>query len=301
MLVVVHPPGEPEVPAVEGRGSFAIRDRESDVVQWHDVMIALPYGQRIGTRSSRMLLAGLAAILIVGCSSGDDDNGGRVDRARPCDLYLRDQGVSVRMAGKGALRTCNSWLASRAEGGGSWSRAAGADADSGFERVCVVFRGDTAAGLYSTAKPGSVGRAEDVCTSLAGRGWKELNPPRTASSAPDSSGEAEASWFAPVRCAEGRCRQEGKAVAQPPEGAQCGEGLWTYIGISSDGQAGVYECLIEPDPGSPVACDSFNERCTQAGHRVRTPEAGEDCGSGDRSWDEVAGDAATRVYRCGRG
>src|ERR671923_111649 len=243
-------------------------------------MIPVPYGPRIGTRSSRILLAALAAILIAGCSSDDDDDGSRVDRARPCDLYLRDQGVSVRMAGEGAKRTCNSWLASRAEGGGSWSRAAGA-------------------GLYSTAKPGSVGRAEDVCSSLAGQGWKGLNPPRSASSAPDSNGEPEASWFAPVRCAEGRCRQEGKAVAQPPEGAQCGEGLWTYVGISSDGQAGVYECLIEPDPDSPVTCDSFNERCTQAGHRVRTPEAGEDCGPGDRSWDEVAGDDATRVYRCG--
>jgi hypothetical protein len=248
-----------------------------------------------------MLLAALAATLVVGCSSDDDDGASRVDRPRPCNLYLGDQGVSVRMAGKGAERTCNSWLASRAEGGGSWSRAAGAGADSGFERVCVVFRGDTAAGLYSTAKPGSVAWAEDFCTSLTGRGWEELNPPRTPSSAPDSNGEPEPSWFAPVRCAEGRCRQEGRSVAQPPEGAACGEGMWTYVGISSDGQAGVYECLVEADPGSPVTCDSFNERCTQAGHSVRTPEAGAACGSGGRRWDEVAGNGSTRIYSCERG
>ena len=245
-----------------------------------------------------MLLAALAATLIVGCASDSDEDGSRVDRARPCDLYLHDQGVSVRLAGRGAERTCNSWLASRADGGGSWSRAAGADSDSGFERVCVVFRGDTAAGLYSTAKPGSVARAEDVCTSLAGRGWEELNPPRNVSSTTDSEAQAEASWFAPVRCAEGRCFQGGHGVAQPPEGAKCGEGAWTYIGISSDGQAGVYECLTEPDPGSRVTCDSFNERCTQAGHRVRPPETGDDCGSGGKRWDEVAVAGSSRVYGC---
>jgi hypothetical protein len=248
-----------------------------------------------------MLVVALAGVMIVGCSSNDDDNGSRVDRPRACNLYLRDQGVSVRMAGKGAERTCNSWLASRAEVAGTWSRSAGAEAGSGFERVCVVFRGDTAAGLYSSARPGSVGRAEGVCASLREQGWKELNPPRTASSSPDSNGQPEASWFAPVRCAEGHCRQEGKQVAQPPEGATCGEGLWTYVGISADGQAGVYECLIEPEPGSAVTCDSYNERCRQAGHLVRPPEAGEDCGSGDRTWEEAAGNAATSVYRCGRG
>jgi hypothetical protein len=224
-----------------------------------------------------------------------DDDDGRVDRARPCDLYLRDQGVSVRMAGGGAERACTAWVAAR---GAGWSRTAGADADSGYERVCVVFRGSTAAGLYSTAQPGSVTRAEHVCTRLKGDGWKELNQPRTASTSTDSSGEPEPSWFAPVRCAEGRCTQEGTAVAQPPESATCGDGLWTYIGISGDGQAGVYECLTNADPGSPVSCDSFNERCTQAGHRVRTPEAGTDCGSSGRRWEEIAESDAAKTYRC---
>jgi hypothetical protein len=227
--------------------------------------------------------------------SDDDDNGSRVDRARACDLYLRDQGVSVRMAGQTAERTCTAWVAGPGEG---WSRTAGADADSGYERVCVVFRGTTAAGLYSTAQPGSVTRAEHVCTRLTGEGWNELNPPRTASTSTDTSGEPEPSWFAPVRCAEGRCTQKGKPVAQPPEGTPCGEGRWTYVGVSSDGQAGVYDCLTDPDPAEPVTCDSFNERCTQAGHRVRTPEAGTHCGKSDRRWDEVAGSDATRTYRC---
>jgi hypothetical protein len=250
-----------------------------------------------------MLMAiAVAATLVAGCTSDDDEEDeGRVDRARPCDLFLREQGVSVRMAGQGAGRTCTSWLASRAEGGGTWSRTAGGDADSGFERVCVIFRGDTAAALYSTAKPGSVERAEDVCTGLASRGWKELNPPRTVSSAPDSDAQPEASWFAAVRCAEGRCVQRGKGVAQPREGAECGEGHWTHVGISSDGQAGVYRCLTEAESDSWVTCDSYNERCTQAGHAVRTPEPGGACGSGGRRWEEVAGDEATRVYRCGSG
>jgi hypothetical protein len=239
----------------------------------------------------------LVATLVGGCMSDDDDDG-RVDRAGSCDLYIRDQGVSVRMAGRGAERTCSSWLAGRPEAGESWSRAAGGDADSGFERVCVVFRGGTAAGLYSTAQLGSLDKAEDVCTTLTGEGWKELNPPQNASSSPDSNGAPEASWFAPVRCAEGRCAQRGKAVAPPWEGSECGEGLWTYVGISSDGQYGVYRCLTEPDPDSPVTCDSFNERCTQSGHAVRNPEPGRRCGSGDRRWKESTGDAA-RIYRCG--
>jgi hypothetical protein len=167
--------------------------------------MSVPYGPRIGTRSSRLLPAtALAASPLVGCES-DDDNGRPVERARPCDLFLPDQGVSVRTASEGAERTCTSWLASRAEGRGTWSGAAGADADSGLERVCVVFRGHTA--------------------------------------------------------------------------------------------AGVYRCLTEPEPGSPVTCDSYNERCTQAGHAVRTPDVGAGCCSGDRRWQEVTGDDASRVYR----
>jgi hypothetical protein len=250
-------------------------------------------------------LPAVALALVVmpagGCMSDDDENGPEVDRAGPCDLYVRDQGVSVRMAGKGAGRTCTSWLAGGSEGGESWSRTAGGDADSAFERVCVVFRGDTAAALYATAQPGSPNKAKDVCTGLASEGWRELNPPRNVSSSPDSDAEPEASWFAPVRCAEGRCAQRGKAVAQPPEGAECGEGLWTYVGISGDGQAGVYECLTDPRPDSRVTCDSFNERCIQAGHPVRSPEAGDDCGKPGRRWDELAGDDATRIYRCTSG
>jgi hypothetical protein len=296
VLVVVDSPRQAEMLRVERGRALAVGDRQGDVIQRHTMMIAVPYGQ--GMR--RWVAIALAAFVVVGCSS-DDDDGRRADPAQSCDLYLSDQGVSARLAGEGAGRTCTSWLAGRAEGGGSWSRAAGADADSGFERVCVVYRGDTAAGLYSTAGPGSLGRAEDVCSRLADRGWEALSPPRTASSEPDSNAEPEASWFAAVRCAEGRCFQRGGEVAQPPEGAECGEGRWTYIGVSSDGQAGVYECLTEPDSDSPVTCDSYNERCSQAGHRVRAPETGGDCGAPDNRWDEAAGDDATRVYTCGRG
>jgi hypothetical protein len=242
-----------------------------------------------------LLTLALGATLLAGCMSDDDDNGSQVERAQPCDLYLRDQGVSVRMAGRGAERTCTAWLARRGE---TWSRTAGADEDSGYERVCVVYRGDAAAGLYSTAQPGSLTKAEDVCTSLTREGWEELNPPRTASTTTDSNGQPEASWFAPVLCAEGRCTQRGKEVVQPAEGSTCGEGMWTYVGISSDGQAGVFECLTEPDPDSQVTCDSFNERCTQAGHPVRAPETGAACGGSARRWEELPQGGSTRLYRC---
>jgi hypothetical protein len=56
------------------------------------------------------------------------------------------------------------WLADR-----GWSRGAGGDADTSFERVCVVFRSDTGAALYATGKRGSLREAEGVCDSARRR------------------------------------------------------------------------------------------------------------------------------------
>jgi hypothetical protein len=235
--------------------------------------------------------AAVVALLLVGCSSEDDAL--EVDRSRSCDLYLRDQGVSVRFAGAGSRRACTEWLARRA---GPWSRGAGSDADTSFERVCVVFRSSTGAALYATGKPGSYGEAEGVCDTLEGEGWNDLNPPKTETSRREPV--PEPSRFEPVRCAEGRCFQGDTEVAQPSEGGDCGEGAWTYVGVSRDGLAGVYRCLTDPDPGSPVTCDSFGERCTQGRWAVRQPEPGAACGAGDRRWEEVPTSDAATVYRC---
>jgi hypothetical protein len=232
----------------------------------------------------------LAVLAILAACSSDDD-GPEVDRARSCHVYMRDQGVSVRLAGARAGAVCREWLADR-----GWSRGAGGDADTSFERVCVVFHSDTGAALYATGKRGSLRAAEGVCDSLVGEGWSELKPPRTETSGRESA--PEPSRFDPVRCAEGRCLQRGTEVAGPAEGADCGEGVWTYVGISRDGQAGVYQCLTDPDPRTAVTCDSYVERCTQRGWAVRQPESGAACGSGGRRWEAATTSDAARVYRC---
>jgi hypothetical protein len=230
----------------------------------------------------------LCVILLAGCDSGDDEPE-TVQRGSSCDLYLTDQGVSVRFAGERAARVCDEWLADR---DGSWSRAAGAAADSSFERVCVVFREGTGAALYATGEPGSYRAAAATCSGLAGDGWSRLNPPT------GQRARSEPSRFQPVRCAEGRCSQEGKDVAQPAEGDECGEGWWTYVGISSDGQAGVYRCLTDPKPGARVVCDSYNERCRQRSYAVRHPEPGAACGPEGMEWAEADTLGSQRVYRC---
>jgi hypothetical protein len=236
----------------------------------------------------RLLALWAVAVLVSGCDSGEDD-AASVERPRSCDLYLREQGVSVRLAGDRAGSECAQWVADRDR---PWSRAAGGDADSSFERVCVVFREGTGAALYATGKPGSHAEAVGICSALAGEGWSKLNPPdpRRATSEP--------SRFQPVRCAEGRCIQGGREVAQPSEGDECGEGSWTYVGISRDGQAGVYQCLTAPQSDSTVVCDSFNERCRQGRFAVRQPEPGSACGENGMRWEESGSGGSNRVYRC---
>lgn len=236
----------------------------------------------------RWLALCTAAVVIAGCDSGGDD-APTVERS--CDLYLSGQGVSVRLAGERARSACSQWLAERE---GPWSRRPGGDADSSFERVCVVFREGTGAALYATGRPGSDEEAEGVCRGLADEGWSRMDPPRRREAS------SEPSRFEPVRCAEGRCAQGEREVMQPAEGDECGEGSWTYVGVSRDGQAGVYRCLTAPHPASPVICDSYNERCMQGRHAVRHPEPGSACGSDGMRWEERETGGAVRVYRCGR-
>jgi hypothetical protein len=241
-----------------------------------------------GRPAACLVLAALGTLLAA-CSWDDDPE--LSDRARACSLFMRGHGVSVRLAGARAGAVCSKWLADR-----GWSRGAGGDADTSFERVCVVFRSDTGAALYATGRRGSLREAEGVCDSLVSEGWSELKPPKTEPSGRESV--PEPSRFDPVRCAEGRCFQRGAEVAQPAEGADCGEGAWTYVGISRDGQAGVYRCLTDPDPSTAVTCDSYVERCSQRGWAVRQPESGAACGSGGRRWEEATTRDGARVYRC---
>jgi hypothetical protein len=113
---------------------------------------------------------------------------------------MRDQGVSVRLAGARAEPVCREWLADR-----GWSRGAGGDADTSFERVCVVFRSDTGAALYAIGNRGSLREAEGV-------GYVE------------------------------RCTQRGWAVRQPESSAACGSGGRRWEEATTSGAARVYRC-----------------------------------------------------------
>ncbi|HEX2125086.1 MAG TPA: hypothetical protein VHF45_00835 [Thermoleophilaceae bacterium] len=92
--------------------------------------------------------------------------------------------------------------------------------------------------------------------------------------------------------------ERGVEMAEPAHGTACGESAWIYVGISRDGQAGVYQCLTDPDPSTAVTCDSYVEQCTLRGWAVRQPESGTDGGSGGRRWDAATTSDGGGVYRC---
>jgi hypothetical protein len=247
----------------------------------------------------RIILLAAAAALLAGCTL-DDEPEPRPEGQRaaaepspqPCELYLRDRGVFVRFAGEEAEGTCRRWEANRAPEG-RWSRTADSSAQR-FERVCVVYRGQTSAGLYSTPKIATNGRAKEICGGLISRGWGELNRP---SAAPGP--EPHPSDLAPVRCSEGRCSQGGKPVARPPEGSLCDGGAWTYAGLTRDQEAGLWRCLPDPEPRDPVVCDRLTDTCTQDGDRVYPPRAGARCAQGGREWG-AARRGAEDVFSCTR-
>jgi hypothetical protein len=243
-----------------------------------------------------------AVTLLAGCTS-DDEAERRSEGPQaaaealpePCELYLSDRGVFVRFAGEEARGACRRWAATRASEG-RWARTADTAADQRFERVCVVYRGRTSAGLYATPTIATHGRAKQICGGLISRGWGELNRP---SARPEP--EPHASDLAPVRCSEGVCTQGGKPVARPAEGSLCDGGAWSYAGLTSDQEAGLWRCLPDPAPSDPVVCNPLTDTCTQDGDRVYPPRPGARCGQEGREWQHGAGQGGTKdVYRCAR-
>ena len=249
-----------------------------------------------------MTLIAAAAALLAGCSS-DDEPRGQADGQRtaaeaqpePCELYLRERGVFVRFAGQDARGECRRWEASRPPEG-SWARTADSDSKQSFERVCVVYRGQTSAGLYATPTIATNGRAKEICGGLISRGWGELNRPSAA-----TGPEPQPSDLAPVRCSEGRCTQGGKPVARPAEAALCDGGAWTYAGLTRDQEAGLWRCVPDADPDTEVICDRLTGTCTQGGDRVYPPREGGRCAPEGREWQPQDGQLTDDVYSCAGG
>ena len=250
----------------------------------------------------RIILVAAAGALLAGCSSGDEEAPTRDTRdtraaragGQPCELYLRGLGVFVRVAGEEAQETCRRWEGTPAPGG-RWSPTADTGSEDRFERVCVVYRGRTSAGLYATQTIATNGRAREVCGGLISRGWGELSGPSTP-----TPPEPQPSDLAPVRCSEGLCTQGGKPVARPDEGRLCDGGAWTYAGLTPDQEAGSWRCLPDADPRDPVVCDRLLDSCGQDGERVYPPRAGARCAPGGREWLRAAGRRTKDLYRCER-
>ena len=184
----------------------------------------------------RLALIGALAgvVLLAGCFGDDDSEPDRSQQLQRCDLVARGQETFIRLTGERAGELCELWT----EGSGPWTRpAAVSQLNGGFERVCVLYRGQTAAGLYAADSISSVAQAKAHCGRLMARGWGELGRPDPALAReyppPGSS--------LPVRCAEGRCTQGGERVSRPHTGAQCPGGRWTFV-LSGDQNFGVYRC-----------------------------------------------------------
>jgi hypothetical protein len=250
----------------------------------------------------RLILIVAAATLLAGCTSDDgperqpeDQRAAAEALPEPCELYLTDRGVFVRFAGEEARGACRRWAAGRPSEG-RWARTADTASDQHFERVCVVYRGRTSAGLYATPTITTHGRAKEICGGLISRGWGELNRP----SAPQGP-EPHPSDLAAVRCSEGICTQGGKPVARPAEGSLCDGGAWSYAGLTRDQEAGLWRCLPDPDPREEVVCNPLTDTCTQDGDRVYPPRAGARCAQGGREWERTGAQGGTEdVYSCAR-
>jgi hypothetical protein len=183
-----------------------------------------------------LIVALAGVVLLAGCFGDDDSEPERAQRpSQRCDLVARGQETFVRLSGERAGELCEAW----ARGSGPWTRPV-TDAQpngGGFDRVCVLYRGRTAAGLYAADSISSVAQAKAYCGRLLERGWGELGRPDPALAReyppPGSS--------LPVRCAEGRCTQGGERVSRPQTGAACPGGRWTFT-LGGDQNFGVYRC-----------------------------------------------------------
>ncbi len=142
----------------------------------------------------------------------------------------------VRLTGERAGELCEAWAEPGAAG--SWTKPEAAGEPRGsFERVCVLYQGRTAAGLYAADSIASVAEAKRSCAGLIDRGWRELGRPDPAL----ATDAAPPNPLLPVRCAEGRCVQQGRRVTRPRSGAECSGGRWTFA-LSRDQNFGVYRC-----------------------------------------------------------
>ena len=189
-------------------------------------------------RVRRSIIAAAAVLgLLVGCS--EDSEPQRQQAQQPpqrCELVARDRQVFVRLTGTRAGELCEAW--SQTSAPGSWTKPTGASQPGqSFERVCVLYRGHSAAGLYAADSISSVARAKRSCSRLLQTGWGELGRPDPALAEEYASPSPDL----PVRCAEGSCLQQGKRVSRPESGADCPGGRWTFA-LSRDQNFGVYRC-----------------------------------------------------------
>jgi hypothetical protein len=180
---------------------------------------------------------GAAIGLLGGCSEDSDP---KRERAQPaadrCELVTHREEVFVRLTGERARELCGAW--SRPGAPGSWTEPSGASENQrSFGRVCVVYHGRTAAGLYAANSIASVAEAKRRCADLIARGWDELGRPDPALA---QEYPAPSPRF-PVRCAEGRCVQRGERVSRPQSGSDCAGGRWTFA-LSGNQNFGVYRC-----------------------------------------------------------
>jgi hypothetical protein len=185
------------------------------------------------------LIVALAGVVpLVGCFGDDDSQPDRAQqRSQRCDLVARGQEMFVRLTGERAGELCEAWA--QGNGPGSWSKPAAAPRPNGggFERVCVLYQGRTAAGLYAADSISSVAQAKAYCGRLLDRGWGELGRPDPALAREYPPPGTDL----PVRCAEGRCTQDGQRVSRPLTGAACPGGRWTFT-LGGNQNFGVYRC-----------------------------------------------------------
>ena len=184
-----------------------------------------------------IVLAVAVVGILCGCSEDSEPERGTA-RLPPqrCELTTRERQVFVRLTGERARELCTAW--SQRGVPGDWTEPTErTELDRRFQRVCVLYRGRSAAGLYAANSISSVAQAKGLCAGLLDRGWDELglpDPALTREYAPPIAS-------VPVRCAEGRCVQGGRRVRRPRSGSACADGRWTFA-LSRDQDFGVYRC-----------------------------------------------------------
>ena len=186
----------------------------------------------------KAIIVGVAALgLLCGCSDDSEPERGSTQLPpQRCELVTREQQVFVRLTGERASELCTAWSQPGVPGG--WTEPMEPTVpDRDFERVCVLYRGRSAAGLYAADSISSVAQAQGLCAGLLDRGWDELGRPDPAL----TKEYAPPSPWVPVRCAEGRCVQRGRRVSRPRSGSECAGGRWTFA-LSRDQNVGVYRC-----------------------------------------------------------